>query len=56
MIVDKDIPFPLKQYLLTDKEIKVIELFRELKFGQCIIYIENGQPKRAENLKESIVF
>ncbi len=43
-------------YQLTQKEVKLIELCRALGYGQCILYLENGQPVRAEKLKESVKF
>ncbi len=53
-VFDKNFPYPLKQYQLTDKEIKLIELLRSMKFGECVVYIKNSQPIRVEKLKESI--
>lgn len=41
---------------LTDKEEKLIQVIRELKFGEIHIYVADGQPVRAENIKKSIKF
>ena len=39
---------------LTEKEEKLIQILRELKFGEIHIYVADGQPVRAENIKKSI--
>ncbi len=39
---------------LTEKEEKLIQIIRELKFGEIHIYVADGQPVRAENIKKSI--
>jgi len=41
---------------LTEKEEKLIRLIRELKFGEVHIYVADGQPVRAEEIKKSIKF
>ncbi len=41
---------------LTEKEEKLIQIIRELKFGEIHIYVADGQPVRAENIKKSIKF
>lgn len=41
---------------LTEKEEKLIRMIRELKFGEVHIYIADGQPVRAEEIKKSIKF
>lgn len=41
---------------LTDKEEKLIQLIRELKFGEVHIYVADSQPVRAEEIKKSIKF
>jgi hypothetical protein len=41
---------------LTEKEEKLIRLLRELKFGEVHIYVADGQPVRAEEIKKSIKF
>ena len=37
----------------TDKEEKLLQLIRELKFGEIHIYVADGQPVRAEEIKRS---
>jgi len=44
----------LTDYKLTQKEIKQIELQRELGHGTYIVHIEWGQPDRLEDYKKSI--
>ena len=41
---------------LTEREEKLIQVIRELKFGEIHIYVADGQPVRAENIKKSIKF
>ena len=41
---------------LTEKEEKLIQVIRELKFGEIPISVADGQPVRAENIKKSIKF
>ena len=41
---------------VTEKEEKLIRMIRELKFGEVHIYIADGQPVRAEEIKKSIKF
>jgi hypothetical protein len=44
---------PLKN---TEKEDKLLQLIRNLKFGEIRIYVADGQPVRAEEIKKSIKF
>ena len=44
-----------KELVLTEKERKQIELQREIKHGQLIVYLKNGEPIRLENIKQSIM-
>ena len=39
---------PLKN---TEKEDKLLQLIRNLKFGEIRIYVADGQPVRAEEIK-----
>jgi len=39
---------------LTEKEKKLIELCRAIKFGEFVVHCEQGQPVRVEKLRESI--
>ena len=38
----------------TDREEKLLQLIRELKFGEIHIYVADGQPVRAEEIKRSV--
>ena len=40
----------------TEKEDKLLKLIRELKFGEVHIYVADGQPVRAEEIKKSVKF
>ena len=40
----------------TEKEDKLLKLIRELKFGEVHIYVADGQPVRAEEIKRSVKF
>ena len=40
----------------TEKEEKLLQLIRELKFGEIHIYVADGQPVRAEEIKRSVKF
>ena len=40
----------------TEKEEQLLKLIRELGFGEVHIYVANGQPVRAEEIKKSIKF
>lgn len=40
----------------TDKEEKLLKMIRDLKFGEIHLYVADGQPVRAEEIKKSIKF
>lgn len=40
----------------TDREEKSLQLIRELKFGEIHIFVADGQPVRAEEIKKSVKF
>ena len=40
----------------TEKEEKLLQLIRELKFGEIHIFVADGQPVRAEEIKKSVKF
>ena len=40
----------------TDREEKLLQLIRELKFGEIHIFVADGQPVRAEEIKKSVKF
>ncbi len=39
---------------LTEKEMKLIRMIRELKFGELQIHIADSQPVRVEEVRKSI--
>ena len=43
-----------EQLTNTEKEDKLIKLIRDLKFGEVHIYVADGQPVRAEEIKKSV--
>lgn len=45
-----------EQLTNTEKEDKLIKLIRDLKFGEVHIYVADGQPVRAEEIKKSVKF
>lgn len=38
----------------TEKEEKLLQLICDLKFGEVHIYVADGQPVQAEEIKKSI--
>lgn len=40
----------------SEKEEKLLQLIRTIKFGELHIYIADGQPVRAEEIKKSVKF
>lgn len=40
----------------TEKEEKLLQMIRDLKFGEIHIYVAEGQPVRAEEIKKSVKF
>ena len=40
----------------TEKENKLLKLIRDLKFGEVHIFVADGQPVRAEEIKRSVKF
>lgn len=42
--------------IISEKEKKLLELIRKLGFGELHIYVADGQPVRAEDIKKSIKF
>lgn len=41
---------------LTEKERELLELIRSLGFGELHLYVSDGQPVRAEQIKQSVKF
>ena len=44
----------MKEILLTEKERRLIEVLREIGYGQITIFLEKGEPVRIEKIKESV--
>lgn len=40
----------------TEKEQRLLDLIRELGFGEVRIFVADGQPVRAEEIKKSVKF
>lgn len=40
----------------TGKEKRLIEMIRELGYGEVRIFVAEGQPVRAEEIKKSVKF
>ena len=53
--MNKDVvKVPEKELHLTGPEIKLIEIIRNLEFGEVRIVITDGKPTRIEEIKKSI--
>ncbi len=39
---------------MSDKEKKLIEELRKIKYGEVVVFLQEGQPIRIEKVKESI--
>lgn len=44
----KEYPFP------TEKELRLLEMIRKMGFGEIRIFVADGQPVRAEEIKKSV--
>lgn len=44
----------MTQFPLTEKEKKLIQLLREIRFGEIHLHMADGQPVRIEEVKKSI--
>ena len=42
--------------VLTEKEERLLKLIREVGLGEIHLYVANGQPVRAEEIKKSVKF
>ena len=40
----------------SEKEEKLLQLIRTIKFGELHIYIADGQPGKIEEIKKSVKF
>ena len=43
-----------KKLILSEEEEKVIQLMREISFGELRVIINNSKPIRVEEIKKSI--
>ena len=43
-----------KKIVLSEEEEKVIELMRELSYGELRVIVNNSKPIRVEEIKKSI--
>lgn len=41
---------------LTEKELGLINMVRDLGFGEILIHVADGQPVRAEEIRKSVKF
>ena len=41
---------------ISEKEMKLLELIRDLGFGQLMIFVADGQPVRVEEIRKCIKF
>jgi hypothetical protein len=46
----------VKVEMLTEKELKLLRLVRDLQYGTFEVTVKEGQPLRAELIKQSIQF
>lgn len=40
----------------SEKEERLLKMIRDLKFGEIHIYVADGQPVRAEEIRKSVKF
>lgn len=45
-----------REWKLTEKEEKLLAMLREIRFGEVVIHVADGQPVRAEEVRKSIKF
>jgi hypothetical protein len=45
---------PETQLMLNEPEQHLIQMIRDIKYGEIHIFISNGQPVRAEEIKKSV--
>ncbi len=45
---------PEKRLLLNDQEQHLIQMIRDIKYGELHIFIADGKPVRAEEIKKSV--
>ena len=44
----------LSDMVVSEKERNLIELLRDIRYGQVVVYLEESQPVRIEQIKKSI--
>lgn len=54
--MQKDASRPQEMSQLTEQEKKLITLIRGLKFGELHLFVAEGKPVRAEQIKQSVKF
>jgi len=47
---------PQKDEKPSSREMQLLKMIRELGFGEIRIYVSDGQPVRAEEIKKSVKF
>ena len=40
--------------IITDKENKLLEELRKVTYGRVVVFMENGQPVRIEEVRKSV--
>lgn len=45
---------PEKPIVLNEQELRLIQMIRDIKYGELHIYITDGKPVRAEEIKKSV--
>ena len=43
-----------KKLILNEQEIRLIQMIRDMKYGEIHIFIADSKPVRAEEIKKSI--
>ncbi len=45
---------PDRKHVLNEQEKRLIQIIREMKYGELHIFISDGKPVRVEEMKKSI--
>ncbi len=45
---------PLKNLVLNEQEWRLVQMIREMKYGEIQIYVMDSKPVRVEKIKKSI--
>jgi hypothetical protein len=51
---DMSVKEPENRLILNEQEERLIRMIREIKYGELHIFITDGKPVRAEEIKKSI--